>query len=192
MLFALTYLRHVEAGVFLADALDDQFPLIGADVFDRDARIVRHDRQVDGLNGFGVGFHPTDLLSSASSTVSRRRSTHTESERGRITIKTKERCNKGNHESKTTNQIALGTMSRPIPLDVQTSDTNFIIYGRRLDSRFYVIASLRLNWKRQDGHRYKTIRDSHPTVLAIYITEDDLYWSKLIGFVLKRVVYITE
>lgn len=60
----LTYLRHVETGVFFADVLDDQFPLTGADVLDRNARIVRHHNQVDGLDGFGVGFHPTDLLSS--------------------------------------------------------------------------------------------------------------------------------
>lgn len=55
---------HVETSIFFADVLDDQFPLTGSDVFDRNARIVRHYNQVDGLDGFGVGFHPTDLLSS--------------------------------------------------------------------------------------------------------------------------------
>lgn len=60
----LTYLRHVETGVFFANVLDDQFPLTGANVLDRNARIVRHHNQVDGLNGFSVGFHPTNLLSS--------------------------------------------------------------------------------------------------------------------------------
>ncbi len=67
-LFALTNLGHIETGVVLPYVLDDQFPLIGADVLDRDAWIVRHDRQVDGLDGFGVGFHPADLLSSVHST----------------------------------------------------------------------------------------------------------------------------
>lgn len=59
----LTDLGHVESGVLFSDVLDDQFPLIGADMLDRDARIVRHHRQVDCLDGFRVGFDPTDLLS---------------------------------------------------------------------------------------------------------------------------------
>jgi hypothetical protein len=75
-------LGHVETGVFLADVLDDQFPLTGADVLDRNARIVRHYNQVDGLDGFGVGFHPTDLLSSVHRpTIPRPADTHTDANR---------------------------------------------------------------------------------------------------------------
>jgi hypothetical protein len=59
---------HVGSGVLSADALDDQLPVLGAverrigGVLDRDASVVSDYRCVDGLNGFGIGFDPADLL----------------------------------------------------------------------------------------------------------------------------------
>jgi hypothetical protein len=90
----LTYLGHVEPGVFLADVLDDQFPLTGADVLDRNARIVRHYNQVDGLDGFGVGFHPTDLLSSVHRPTIPRAAANTHTDANQKTRQTNKRIKK--------------------------------------------------------------------------------------------------
>lgn len=58
---ALTYLRHIKAPVFGANALDDEAPLIGSGAFDWHARIVCHHCHMYRLNSFRVGFDPTDL-----------------------------------------------------------------------------------------------------------------------------------
>ena len=64
-------LAHVGSFVFTLDVGDDQLPRLGTVMPYRNPRIVRDDMSVDRLDGFRIGFDPSDFIAAQVSDVAR-------------------------------------------------------------------------------------------------------------------------